>query len=210
MKIIELGRPEGKTGKFTVLFEDGSKINVSTSQIADFGIYSGRELTQDEYEDLRETLALSSAKARALRILGTRSLSAREMEKRLTSKGESEQVAQETVRWLKEVGEVDDVEYAAAIARHYSARGYGAARIKDELFRRGIPRDLWDDALCGIDNEGEAAYDFLGKKLKGSRDKADLRRATDALCRRGFSYEEARAIVNRYLENVEEDEDFEP
>ena len=54
-----------------------------------------------------------------------------------------------------------------------------------------------------------AAYDFLNKKLRGSRDKADLRRATDALCRRGFSYEEAKTAINRYLELVEESEGLE-
>jgi SOS response regulatory protein OraA/RecX len=52
----------------------------------------------------------------------------------------------------------------------------------------------------------EAAYEFLVKKLRGSGDKDDLRRATDALLRRGFSYEEARAAVRSYIENAVETE----
>jgi len=136
------------------------------------------------------------------------------MEKRLIKKGESEETAQDTVQWLEDIGAVNDSEFAAAIVRHYSSKGYGLARIKDELYKRGIKRDLWEDALAGLEADAfdEAAHQFLEKKLRGSSDKDDLRRAMDALCRRGFGYEEARSAVNRYMEdlgNTEENEDAE-
>jgi regulatory protein len=127
-------------------------------------------------------------------------MSAQEMERRLLSKGESQETAQETVKWLEDIGAIDDVEYSKNIVRHYSSKGYGPARIRDELFKRGIPRDMWEDALSEIDDISDAAHEFLEKKLQGSRDKADLRRATDALCRRGFSYEDARVALGRYIE----------
>jgi len=156
-----------------------------------------------------ETSEQSRSKVRAIRILGNRHMSSKEMEKRLISKGDAEDTARETVQWLENIGAVDDKEFAAAIVSHYSEKGYGLARIKDEMYRRGIPRDMWDDALTSLEDKDtdEAVQRFLEKKLKGSCDKDDLRRATDALCRRGFSYEEARTAVNRYLESVENTED---
>jgi len=202
MRIESITRLGSGGDKYSVLFEEGTVLKVSAVQIADFGIYTGKELEEAEYEELREGLEQSSSKARALRILGSRSLSAKDMERRLISKGESAETAQITVGWLEKIGAIDDEEYAASIVSHYSAKGYGIARIRDELFRRGISRDLWDKALSGIENMEEAADEFLEKKLKGSNDKDDLRRATDALCRRGFSYEEARSAVKRYLENL--------
>jgi regulatory protein len=204
MKIESLTKAENRTGRFTVLFEDGSKVSVSEVQIADFGLYSGREMTDNEYSLLRGKLKLGSTKARAVRILGNRNLSSYELEKRLVSKGESQDTASEAVRWLEGIGAINDAQYAATIVKHYCAKGYGLARIKDELYRRGISRDMWDEALCSLDNMEEAAYYFIDKKLSGSRDKTELRRAADALCRRGFSYEEALEAVNRYLENTEE------
>ena len=150
---------------------------------------------------------MSAAKARALRILGNRSISTRELEKRLVDKGEDAETARETVEWLENLGLMNDAEYAAMIVRHYSAKGYGLRRIKDELGRRGIARDMWDDALSELsesDGMDETALRFLEKKLRGSRDKDDLKRASDALCRRGFSYDEARRALNRYLENIDE------
>ncbi|MCL2200954.1 MAG: recombination regulator RecX [Oscillospiraceae bacterium] len=149
--------------------------------------------------------ALESAKSRALRILGSRQMSAEDMKNRLTSKGETEENATEAVKWLERIGAIDDVAYAASICSHYSGKGYGLTRVKDELFKRGIPRGLWDDAICSIEQEESesSALAYLEKKLRGSTDKDDLRKATGALCRRGYSYEQARRAVSEYLESGE-------
>ena len=153
-----------------------------------------------------DTPEQSRARLRAMRILGDRVFSSHEMEKRLLSKGETPEMARETVEWLERIGAVNDKDYAEAIVRHYSSKGYGIAKIRDELHRRGIPRSDWDGAIEAMEGEGndEAVQKFLDKKLAGSRDKDDIRRATDALCRRGYDYEDARAAVTRYLESIED------
>ena len=233
MIIESVTKIKDKKDSFAVSFDDGTEIKVSAAQIADFGIHSGRELSEGEYAELLDSLSLSSSKARALRMLGSRNLSAREIEKRLVGKGESRETAGKTVEWLEEIGMVDDAAYAASIVSHYAGKAYGKARIRDELYRRGIDRELWDEAMSGIDGAdgsggaggagaaggyagadaagvadgageaGGAVYSLIDKKLKGSRDRDDLRRAIDMLCRRGFSYEEAREAIKRYLEESE-------
>jgi len=149
-----------------------------------------------------------SIKKRALRILGSRNMSAGDMEQRLVSKGELPEDAAETVKWLEDMGAINDKEYASLIVRHYCAKGYGPARVRDELYKRKIPRELWDEALGEADNEdtADAALEFLNKKLRGSTEKDDLRKAGDALIRRGFSYEESRTAVKKYTEASEDDE----
>ena len=145
---------------------------------------------------------LSDVRARAMKILGSRNLSASEMEKRLIGKGETPDVARDTVEWLESVGAINDGVYAELIVRHYAAKGYGLLRIRDELLRRGIPREMWDDAICGVDEAEmeDAAYGFIEKKLGGSRDKEALQRVTGSLCRRGFSFEDACTLISRFLE----------
>jgi len=151
-----------------------------------------------------DTPEQSRTKIRAIKMLGNRHLSSKEMGKRLVRKGESEEAAQETVKWLEDIGAVNDVEYAEAIVRHYTSKGYGAARVRDELYKRGIPRELWDDAIACIekDESDEATHRFLERKLGDGSDKDDLKKTINALCRRGFSYEEARAAANKYLETL--------
>ena len=150
-----------------------------------------------------------SIKKRAFRILGNRNFSEQEMQKRLISKGESPEDAKAAVRWLVEYGYINDSEYATMIVTHYVSKGYGISRIKDELYKRGIPRDQWDEKLSMIDEPemDDIALQFLQKKLRGSDDKDDLRRAADALVRRGYSFDDARAAVNRYMECLENPEE---
>ena len=205
LKIAAINPKNDKTGKYVVQFEDGAEIIVSAACIADFGIRPGRELSEDEYEQLREGAALDASKAQALRMLGRRSLSAREMEMRLISKGESAGTARQTVEWLESIGMVDDMEYAGMIVRHYIAKGYGAARVKNELFKRGIQRGLWEEAMSDLSGMEEAAHDFVAGRLKGDNGEDGLRRAAKALIARGFSYEEARAAVKKYLDGIEEE-----
>jgi len=153
-------------------------------------------------------MGLEDTKKRALRCLGKRSFSEREMFKRLVEKGESEENSEETVRWLVELGYINDSDYATLIVRHYSGKGYGDARIKDELFKRGIPRDFWDEKILDIDDSSrdDHALEFIQKKMRGSTDKDELKRVSNALVRRGFSYDDARVAINRYLECTRENE----
>jgi len=153
-------------------------------------------------------MSIEETKKRALRMLGKRSFSEQEMQKRLVEKGESSENAEETVRWLVELGYINDFDYATLIVRHYSGKGYGVTRIKDELYKRGIPRDFWDEKLAELDDSelNDTALGFLQKKLRGSIDKNDIRRASDALVRRGYSYNDAKTAVNRYLECIQENE----
>jgi regulatory protein len=200
MKIVKITRSEKIQDRFYAEFEDGSTMTVTVALIADFSLYTGRELDDDEAEALKAASVSASSRARALRILGKRNMSRREITERLVSKGEEEETAQETADWLERIGALNDEEYAALIVRHYASNGYGRGRIKDELYRRGIGRDLWEDALNALPEQDETIYKIISAKLKGEKpDRKELKRVTDGLSRRGFSWEEIKQAVDHYM-----------
>ena len=84
-------------------------------------------------------------------------LSKKELCRRLEKKGAAQEAAAETADWLEELGAVDDAAFAGVIARHYGALGYGARRVQQELQRRGIPRELWEEALRQLPPPQEAS-----------------------------------------------------
>ena len=87
----------------------------------------------------------------------------------------------------------------SSIVRVYSARGFGEKKLRDELYRRGVPRDYWDDALEQIQDSTEAIDAFLEKKLAGwTGDRKQLQKVTAALARRGFSWSDIRDALARY------------
>lgn len=179
--------------------DSGEKLRLTPDQVAEFSLRAGGELTEEELGALRSAAALRGTKDRALRILNTRAMSERELYDRLVEKGESEQNAAATVAWLLKLHFLNDADYAAAVARHCAAKGFGKRRVRDELHRRKIPKELWDAALEELPEEDGALDKLLRARIRGAdaSDRAALKRATDALLRRGFGWDEIKAAVER-------------
>ncbi len=139
-------------------------------------------------------------KKRALAILERRDVSRKELVTKLTDKGVDPNEATECADWLEGLGVVDDARYAGMVVRHYMAKGYGKARIQNELFRHGLPKELWEEALEQYVSPEDTLDRLLRAKLKSdSPDRAELKKATDALLRRGFSWREINEAKDRVL-----------
>ena len=141
-----------------------------------------------------------TAKERAIAMLDRRDYSRKELLDKLVEKGEDRSAAEEAVDRLVEIGFVSDARYSKLVVRHYAAKGYGARRVRMELQRRGIAQELWDEAMEQMPEQDAAADQLLRARLRGADpdDRAALKRATDALLRRGFDWDEIKAAVERY------------
>ena len=123
----------------------------------------------------------------------------------LIPRADTEVLCEHAAAWLQEMHLLDDAQYAAMCVRHYAAKGYGAGRIRSELYRRGIPREAWDDALQELPEQDEQIDALLRRRLRSDTpDRDELRRASDYLYRRGFGRDEIRAAIARYQDNFEE------
>lgn len=208
MKIVQKLEPSRHVrGRFLVWFEgESDPLKVTENEVVTFALVPGRTLEEEDLGRLKEAGGLSSAKARGARMLGERPLSRRELTRRLVEKGETPEHAQAAVDWLEELGALNELEYARSIVRHYTARGYGAQKLRQEFQRRGVPREIWDQALEEQSDPVDRVVSFLEKKLRGqTKDPKLLKRATDALLRRGFRWEEIRAGLSRYGTEIEEE-----
>ena len=139
-------------------------------------------------------------------MIGSRPLSKKELTRRLVRKGADEEDAGEAADWLEDIGAVNDREYAAMLVRHYAGKGYGRARIREEMYRRGVDRELWDQALEELPDQSETLDRLIQKKCRGDlSDRREVRRVSDSLLRRGFSWSEVKDALRRYTE-LQEDE----
>lgn len=151
--------------------------------------------------------ARERAKARALRLLEKRDYSKAELAAKLVEKGEDPAEAEAVSERMAELGFVNDENYAGMVVRHYAAKGYGRARIREELRRRRVPRELWDAALLELPEQTDTVERLLAAKLRGRAPEGDdLRRACAALIRRGFSWEEVSSAAKRLSHGLELDE----
>lgn len=216
MRIEKLEPSQHRQGRWLVWLEDGALIRVGESDVADLGLYTGMELDAEMAARLGEAAALSRLKTKALNIVSARSISRRELVKKLTvrprrteqeledSEPETEREALEAraesvADWLENLGLLNDGQYARDVVRWCAEKGYGARRVRDELFRRGVPRELWDEALEDFSGAEEAVDRFLAQKLRNwDGDPKELKRAADALARKGFSWSEISEGLERY------------
>ena len=192
--------------QFLARFDNGEEIRTTLNVVADLNLYSGKSFSLDAFETVKAVSGLAKCKQRALRIIGARPMSSKELLDRLKEKGETPDNAEQTVQWLLDLRLLNDAEYAAMCMRHYAAKGYGPGKIRNEFYRRGIPKDLWDDALQAMPEQDDQIDRLLRRKLHSPAPERDeLRKAADFLYRRGFHRDEIQAAIQRYCDESEVD-----
>lgn len=95
------------------------------------------------------------------------------------------------------MGLINDESYAGTVVRHYAAKGYGASRIRQELNRHGVPRELWDSALEQMPNQDDKLEHFIRARLTDAQDRAQIKKISDALYRRGYSWDEIKQSIDK-------------
>ena len=185
-------------GRLTVTLAGGDEIKSTLGVVTDMRLYSGREMDPAAVSELKSASLRALARERALEYLSRRPMSCAELKKKLIEKGEDEDVAEYCVGWLSEHGLIDDESYAAAVARHYAAKGYGSGRVRTELSRRGIARELWDGALDAMPENVDKLDRFISSRLHDPDDRDEVRRVSQALFRRGYSWDEIRRALERH------------
>ena len=143
-------------------------------------------------------------KARAFRIVEKREVSRKMLIDKLTEKGASPEDAQEVADRLCELRVIDDGRFAGMIVRHYAGKGFGLRRIQEELYRRGIDRELWDAALEELPEDDDNVYRLLCRRLRTDDSTEAQKKAIAALQRRGFGWNEIRSALDRYQRENEE------
>ena len=191
-------------GRVTVCFDDGTEIKSTLAVVTDMRLFSGKDLDEEQVNELKSSSLLSMARDRCIEMLSRRRMSRKELIDKLIKKGESEETAEFCADWLEEKGFLDDEGYAAAVARHYANKGYGAGRVRSELHRRGVERELWDEALDNMPSSDRKLDKLISSKLKDPDDREQVRKVSASLYRRGYSWDEIRSALRRYNAQTEE------
>ena len=174
----------------------------------------------------KKTALVAAVEILAKRLVSTAELRTKLAAKKLFSPAEID----EAVLAVKRMGALHDDFLAEDVARSYRSRGYGPARIRMALRKRGIPNEIIEQTLNGKDEEdkpvfsgesapgsnqpddGDNAFAVLHRKAAQFRREPDVRKrkakAVRFLVGRGFSYEDSIGATDRWLrENGTEEDD---
>ena len=139
----------------------------------------------------------------ALKHLGYRARTVREMERYLDACEYGEVEVMETVARLQALGLLDDRAFAEEFVRsRLASKPVSRAHLSEQLYAHELSRELIDEALSSVpdDAEEENACEIARKYLRqlhalpdGERDERVLKR----ILSRGYSFELARAALKR-------------
>ena len=206
MRIERVEASKHKRGRVLVFLEDGACLKITEQELLDFGLRAGDQMDDEALARLREAAGISNVKVTAADLVGKRAMSRCELEKKLVERGASHSEARYASEWLEAIGAIDDRDYAAVLVRHYGRMGYGPARVREKLYEKGVPRELWDEALEELADSAAQIDGFLTGKLRGrTPDERERRRLTSALLRRGFSWGEVKAAWLRQGQELPEE-----
>ena len=197
MRVDLLKTTPDRAGRYWITLENGEKMGLYRQTVEDFALYSGKELTEEEWESLQKHAGQLSAKMRAVRIVAASSVSKRDLEERLVRKGENPEQAKEAVRWMEELRLVNDRDTAEQVVHACISKGYGLQRAKQALYEKRIPKAYWEEALENYPDQSDRILSFLRSRLDEDSDDREVKKVIDALLRRGHSYSQIRHCLGQ-------------
>ena len=146
----------------------------------------------------------------ALRYLGSRARTVREVERHLDDCEFGEVEIYEVVARLKDLGLLNDVSYAEQyVQTRLSTKPVSRAHLREQLMQHEVDRDAMEQALLLVDEETEAVsavavaekYARQGERLPPDERKEFVLKR---LMARGYHYDDARAALEQALGGEEE------
>ncbi len=208
MRIDLLKTTPDRAGRYWITLETGNKMALYRQTVEDFALYSGKELSDEEWKALQAHAGQMSAKMRAVRIVSASSVSKRDLEERLVRKGENPVQAKQAVQWMEELHLVNDKNTAEQVVHSCISKGYGLQRAKQALYEKRIPKEYWEEALEDYPDQMDRILAFLRSRLDEDSDSREVKKSIDALLRRGHSYgtiREALRIISLDSDEILED-----
>ena len=197
-----------KEGRFDVLVDGRSFAVVSLDIVERLDLGVGAALSPEKERALLEEAEALATYDRALNLLAVQARSSRDLRRRLLQKGEPGPHVEKAIERLTAVGLLDDAQFARQLARS-KAVGQGASkrRVQQEMFKRGVARDVADDAITEVFeeeqvDEAENAESAARKKLRtlgGLDDETRRRRLYGFLARRGYGPDAIRTTLEKVL-----------
>ncbi|WP_313529586.1 regulatory protein RecX [Anaerotignum sp.] len=169
-----------------------------------FGIKEGKEVAEDTVSFIKKSLIYVQAQDVALRFIGYKMRTEKEVRQKLEENEFAEEVIEEVINFLCKYKYTDDREYAKRyIKERLRLNPRSAYALRMELLQRGVSEGICQEALADTEfSEIEDAVRWLERKTRGQwpPDEKKKKQLYGFLQRKGYSY----AVIKDAFEEMEE------
>ena len=205
--------PRGSGGRRErkVTIDGRRTLTITEETFIRFGIFDGQAMDPERLREMERADGVARAMMEAHRLIDHRMRTRRELVVRLRSRGRPDDVIEEVMDRLENVGLIDDGRFARQwIDERLRSRPVGLSLLRSELRKKGIDAEVIETALedsASGEGETERAYEALRRQThryaRLDRDAAH-RRMVAFLGRRGFGQDVIYHVVHRLLDEIEE------
>ena len=202
MKITALSK---RRHRLTAVYFGDFCETVDTETLLLSGLREGSEVSEEEWQSLKETAEQNRAYEKALYLLEYRAHTKSELFTKLRTAFPAE-VCEHALCRIERLGLCDDEAFARDFADElFNRKGFGKRRVAFELQKKGVDRDVIDEVLCEYEDSDpvEAIAAVINKKYSPlPEDDKKIQRVYAALARMGYGYRDIKAAVER-VKNAE-------
>lgn len=207
MKISRI--TQTKKGRFALFDEsDTFLFSVDGETLVKNNIVENLEFEPWELENLLAQSDLRKAKDKALRLLSQRDHASQELYQKLCTTFD-EHTCVAAIAEMQRLDLIDDAKFARHRAKYLAAQNKSSRDIEQKLRLLGLDRELIRAAIASVEPEDDSAcYAIVQKSYKSKLAAGKRDSVLAALARRGFSYGDSKAAIERFLS--EEQSEMEP
>lgn len=208
-EIREIAPQKRNKNRYNISDEDGFLTSLSVETVLRYHLKEGMQISDELLEEMKREDTVKYAKEIGVAYVAYAPRTRRQLEQHLAKKGIDAQSIAQAVETLERYSYLDDAAYVREFVRSYGEK-LGAGAMRQKLMERGVERQIIEENM-ELSQEGQqAAALALAQKLRRKyADQPEQKRRQKmfaALARRGFSYDDIRAVLGELGE--EEDELF--
>ena len=212
-EITKISTQKNSAERYNIFLDGKYSFSADEQVLIQYGLVKGKVLDDWEIDEIIFGDEIRKAYNKALHFLGFRMRSELEVKEKLLASGFGEAVALEAISKLKEQKFLDDDSFSKALLetrKRTAKKGPGA--IKQELARKGISKDLQEEALEAFPEEEqrELAIELAAKiaaRSSGKTPQQIRQKIQDSLMRKGYSYDIISSAIERIGSELEPGED---
>ena len=191
---------KGRGTKIHLLIDGEYKITTDIEFWSINSVADGTDLSEEEWEELVSAVNYRKAFNKCADYLSRRSHSEKELLDKVIKGGVDRESAVKAIERFKELGYINDRDFAFEYTEYLlNSKRYSLNRVKQELFYKGISKDIISEAIDGIEtDQAQTVINIINKSyVRKLNEEGGREKVITALMRRGFSYSDIKEAFNR-------------
>ena len=199
--------------KYKIELENGKHFYVSEDTIIKYGLIKKIDLTREQLKEIIAHESIESAYSKAVHYLQFGLRTKQDIREYLKKKEIADNVIDEAIEKLIEIGYLNDNHYVeAAVTDYFNLNQKGPYWIQRKLLEKGLDKDVIEENIAKICTE-EAMIEMLYKiieheyKVRRETKNKKVQKITQKLYTNGFTSDIIRKVFDIFFEDYEEEDE---